>query len=120
MSIPHITIIVNILGCNTFNGSSNNRERGTMTNNGAKTSSASTNSGAHSDTNSVHHETLRTSNSSAALVNMNTDSSTKYGFYHQSHQKSTGTSSITSDSVTGNVNHTDFLINCLNEFSSNI
>jgi hypothetical protein len=81
-----------------------------MGNNGAKTSSASTNSGALSDTNSSHQETPRNSSSSAALVNMNTDPSSKYSFYQQSHQKSTGTSSITSDSVTGNVNHTYYIL----------
>lgn len=89
------------LGNGTTNGFSNIRERGNIGNNGAKSASVSTHSGALSDTTSSHQEVSRTSSSSAALVNISgTDSSTRYGYY-QAHQKSTGTPSITSDSVTG-------------------
>jgi len=85
------------------NGMSNNRDRGSVGNTGAKTSATNT-SGSLSETNQSHPEVLRSSSSSAALVNANnTENSNKYNHYQMQHnnQKSTGTSSITSDSITG-------------------
>ena len=82
---------------------SNNRDRGSVGNTGAKTSATNT-SGSLSETNQSHPEVLRSSSSSAALVNANnTENSNKYNYYQMQHnnQKSTGTSSITSDSITG-------------------
>ena len=91
------------VGSGIVNSCSNNRERGTMGNIGAKCASASTNSGTLSEITSSHQEVIRTSSSSAALISVNNaDSLTKHNYYQsQNHQKSTGASSITSDSITG-------------------
>ena len=93
----------NYIGTGQPNGMSNNRDRGSVGNTGAKTSATNT-SGSLSETNQSHPEVLRSSSSSAALVNANnTENSNKYNHYQMQHnnQKSTGTSSITSDSITG-------------------
>ena len=103
LSIPvsanHISIYpFNILGTGQPNSSHSNRDRAAVGNNGAKISAAL------SDTSHSHQEVMRSSSSSAALVNANnTENSSKCNYYqmHQNIQKSTGTSSITSDSVTG-------------------
>ena len=94
----YFNLSINILGTGQPNSSHSHRDRVTVGNNGAKISAAL------SDTSHSHQEVMRSSSSSAALVNANnTETSSKYNYYqmHQNIQKSTGTSSITSESVTG-------------------
>ena len=88
-----------------FSNHLNTRERGTLGNNGARNISSS-NSATPSDIVSSHQEVIRTSSSSATLVSMNSaDTANKYHYQQslqQQNQKSTGTSSVASDSITGN------------------
>ena len=86
-----------------FSNHLNTRERGTLGNSGAR--NASSNSATPSDIISSHQEVIRTSSSSATLVSMNSaDTANKYHYQQslqQQNQKSTGTSSVASDSITG-------------------
>ena len=101
-----------------INGASNNRERGNVANNGAKASSVSANSSALSDTSSTHQEFNKTSNKSAGLNNANNTDFTKYNY--QAHQRSTGTSSVASGSLTGTLMRAKKLYKLLFKFSDHI